>query len=460
MAALAIPGAGDPFYDDTAHGYHVNLLSDAGFASLGEDNELSVARALMAFRLDPGIGMTDTKITNALRAAAANQLSDAVIALMVSANAAKFDDSQPVNAARVALANDFGCDLTDQAVAPKITAPASGTHLADTALPTYTWEPDGAGPSNRLDQFTVQFWSGNWDKLLFESPQQTTTSFTPTQAQFDMIYSAQDASGKLPKTINVVVKGTGTHTPATGPYKSCAITQPVDPVLTANAGGDARGPAVQLPSAIMPAWTRPPSSSPRGLAARTQYAVRLLAHRPGNRRAAHAAGLAAADVGCERPDHEDAGPAAGSGARQLDPDRDPDRRADGSDQAPDRVELVLLPDPAGHGRLGRYRAQAGHDRHVHLERGPDLPVERLSRRQLRHDLLGNVHPAVQHRPHRRRDARPRPRQFHMVQRIVHAPAARSPSGPASRAGHGQNRRPRLSYGRVTDAGRQPGSYAP
>ena len=238
VAALAIPGAGDPFYDDTAHGYHVDLVSDAGLASLGEDNELSVARALKAFRRDPGIGMTDTKITNALRAAAANQLSDAVIALMVSANAAKFDDSQPVDAARVALANDFGCALTDQAVAPKITAPASGTHLADTALPTYTWEPNGAGPSNRLDQFTVQFWSGNWDKLLFESPQQTTTSFTPTQAQFDMIYSAQDASGKLPKTINVVVKGTGTHTPATGPYKSCAITQPVDPVLTANPAGN------------------------------------------------------------------------------------------------------------------------------------------------------------------------------------------------------------------------------
>ena len=89
---------------------------------------------------------SDTKITNAIRAAAANQLSDAVIALMVSANAAKFDDSQPVDAARVALSNDFGCALTDQAVAPKVTAPASGTHLADTALPTYTWEPNGAGP--------------------------------------------------------------------------------------------------------------------------------------------------------------------------------------------------------------------------------------------------------------------------------------------------------------------------
>ena len=35
VAALAIPGAGDPFYDDTAHGYHVDLVSDAGLASLG-----------------------------------------------------------------------------------------------------------------------------------------------------------------------------------------------------------------------------------------------------------------------------------------------------------------------------------------------------------------------------------------------------------------------------------------
>lgn len=183
----------------------------------------------MAFHLDPGISMTDAQIISALRAAGANQLSAAVIALMAAANAAKFDDSEPVEAARVALAKDFGCALTDQAVAPKITTPVGGTHLIGTSL-TYTWEPNGAGPSNRLDRFTVQFWSGNWDRLLFESPPQTTASFTPTQAQLDQIYNAQDASGRLPTTINVVVKGTGTHTPATGPYKGFAITQPVDPL--------------------------------------------------------------------------------------------------------------------------------------------------------------------------------------------------------------------------------------
>jgi hypothetical protein len=238
VAALKIPLAGDLFYDDPFGSYHVDLASNDGIASLGEDNELSVARALMAFFLDPGFGLTDTQIISALRAAGANQLSAAVIALMGAANAAKFDDSEPVDAARVALANDFGCALTDQAVAPAITAPADGTHLTESGPLTYTWQANGAGDKNRLDQFTVQFWSGNWDTLLFESPPQATTSFTPTQVQLDQIYSAQDASGQLPMTVHVVVKGTGTHDPVTGPYKSCAITQPVDPFLAAYPAGD------------------------------------------------------------------------------------------------------------------------------------------------------------------------------------------------------------------------------
>jgi len=233
VAALAIPGAGDLFIDTDP--YHVDLALNDGLASLGEDNELSVARALMAFRLDPGINMSDTAIIDALRAARAQQLSTAVIALMADASAANFDDFEPVNAARVALSNDFACVLTAQAVAPKITTPPPGTHLISgpPAL-TYTWEPGGAGPDYPLDQFTVQFWSENWDTLLFESPQQTATTYTPDPAQLDQIFNILAASGARPNTINVVVKGRSTDAPATGPYKSCAITQPVDldPVLT------------------------------------------------------------------------------------------------------------------------------------------------------------------------------------------------------------------------------------
>ena len=238
VAALAIPEAGDLFIDTgTFRGPdRVDLAFNDGLPSLGEDSTLSVARALMAFRLDPGINMSDTQIINALRAVGADQLSDAVIALMVSANAAKFDDSQPVDAARVALSNDFACVLTGQAVAPKFTAPPSGTHLISgpPAL-TYSWEPNGAGSFYQLDQFTVQFWSENWDTLLFESPQDTATSFTPDPPQLDQIFNALAASGGQPNAINVVVKGRNTDAPATGPYKSCAITQPVDldPVVTA-----------------------------------------------------------------------------------------------------------------------------------------------------------------------------------------------------------------------------------
>ena len=57
-----------------------------------------------------------------------------------------------------------------------------------------------------------------------------------------------DASGKLPKTINVMVKGTGTHTPATGPYKARPASRPatVRHFLTHTSGlGDIFGPEFQ-----------------------------------------------------------------------------------------------------------------------------------------------------------------------------------------------------------------------
>lgn len=235
VAAMHIPHAGDTYYDDTEDPvkFHVDLQTATPYAGVGEDNELSVARTLWHIFKDRALAMSDLLILNTLKAAKANTLSAAIKALLPAGGAALFDGSGTQTAAYVKHSNDFACLLKDQVVSPKITAPANGTNAVPWSPPTYTWQPNGAGPSNRLDKFTVQFWSNDWSKMLFESPQQATTSYTPTAAEWKTIIDTKDLSGNLPASINVVVKGTGSHAPQTGPYKSCAINQPVVPVIKA-----------------------------------------------------------------------------------------------------------------------------------------------------------------------------------------------------------------------------------
>jgi len=237
-AAMAIPRVGDSFYDDTEDStYHVDLATNSGYAPKGEDNELSVARFLWHTRKDGNLGVADTKMITAMKAAGGDTFSTQLPGVMSTGGAAKFDDSEAVDAGKVKHSNDFGCLATNQAIASKITAPAAGTMLMPETPTRFRWTANGAGPSNRLDRFTVQFWSENWDTKIFESPTLTTTTFLPTAAQWKSIVEGKDKNGKLPAKLNVVVKGTGSHAPATGPYKSCAITVPIGPGIKATPVG-------------------------------------------------------------------------------------------------------------------------------------------------------------------------------------------------------------------------------
>jgi hypothetical protein len=225
VAALKIPHAGDSFYDDTEDAsFHVAYETNTGLLGLGEDNELSIGRILWHLRKDPSIGLTDLQMIGTFHSQHPATLSAAIAELLPVAGAASFTDTQPIVAAKIAKSNAIGCVLTSQAVAPMTTAPAGGSTVTAAKSPAITWIPNGAGPSNRLDAFTVEYWSGNWDTELFQSPNQTGTAYTASANIWKTILKAKNKVGKLPSAMNIVVKGTGTNAPVTGPYKGCAVT--------------------------------------------------------------------------------------------------------------------------------------------------------------------------------------------------------------------------------------------
>lgn len=244
VAAMKIPNAGDTYYDDTDEGpgknSHINLQANGPppFGSFGEDNEMSVARALWHMFVDPDIKMSDLTILAALRKAKADTFSKAVAALLPAGGAASFDDLGSPTAAQVKHSNDFACLLTNQNVSPQITSPPDGSTLAD--APKISWKANGGGLSNRLNDFVIEFWSPTWGKRMFTSLPITGDGtkndvyvWTLSAATWATITTATDENGQLPDTLNVVVRGTATtNAPVTGPYKSCAVTVKV-PRITA-----------------------------------------------------------------------------------------------------------------------------------------------------------------------------------------------------------------------------------
>ncbi len=235
--------------DGTKNGVHIG--------STGEDQELAVGRALWQFYQNPVFHLTDAAILGALQQAKAVTLDQAIPALMTASKAALFDDSNDSDYSAVAHSNDFGCVLSAQAVAPFLISPPTDSLVEPNTPQSFQWSPGGAGGTFALDQFTVQFWSANWDKLIFESPVQTATSYTPSPTDWKDILAGTDQSGGLVSSLNVVVKGSSLPTSSstgddsTGPYKSCAIRLDIDrpaaPLVSpAPVGGSLYGQSVGL----------------------------------------------------------------------------------------------------------------------------------------------------------------------------------------------------------------------
>ncbi|MCC7106370.1 MAG: PKD domain-containing protein [Chloroflexi bacterium] len=213
-ASYDIPNVGDTGYQDTDDtDIDIDLETQNGGPSLGEDNEVSVQRILWDL------------------ADAANDTGDAVSlgapSLFVIVDQS---DAQTLSAAYQAVIAGrgraetarIGCIMGEHRVAPQPISPANGSTVPGSTRPTFSWSANGGGPSNRNNSFTVQFYDVSFDNVILTSSTVTGTSFTPTQSQWSTIVGA--ANGQA----NWVVIGRQTRLPATGPYTSCGSSLAIE----------------------------------------------------------------------------------------------------------------------------------------------------------------------------------------------------------------------------------------
>ncbi|MGI9022739.1 MAG: hypothetical protein ACR2HV_05830 [Acidimicrobiales bacterium] len=213
VAAFGIPDAGDTSYSDTEdQTVTYDSETQTGASSLGEDNEVSVQRVLWDIydaHADTGdsrgVSVGDKTVYTAIRAVGASSLSAT--------------NASVLNGRTARQVVDQGCILTEHAVAPRITSPADGSLARSFAPPTISWNAQGGGPSHRNNRFVVQFYDATY-ALLFSSPEQTATSYTPPQANWTTVVGSGAARRAV---VNIAIRARQVDAPETGPYTSCNI---------------------------------------------------------------------------------------------------------------------------------------------------------------------------------------------------------------------------------------------
>lgn len=213
---FGVPNVGDTRYTDTEDAdFEWDLEAQTGgvgpppgseLPSLGEDDELSVQRILWdLFDAVDDAGDTvsfgDHDVWDRLDAADPATLSEAYSGLVAG---------RPP-----AVVAGIGCVFTEHRVAPAPTSPDDGSTLS-ASPPTFTWAPNGGGPSNRNDRFTVEVYDAGFTTLLLASSEQSTTTFTPSQATWSALIPAAGGS------VHWLVRASQSNSPTTGPYRSCS----------------------------------------------------------------------------------------------------------------------------------------------------------------------------------------------------------------------------------------------
>ncbi len=197
MASLGIPNVGDTSYSDTEDAnFSYNVETRTG---VGEDNELSVTAALWDMYDAAGDGvdevsMGDKRLFDLVKGAGATTVGAAWEAIAAALT----------TEARTLAGKVFG----QNEIAPVLTAPADNLTPDSSNPPTFTWEPNGGGAPNPLNDFRIRFYKNDFSSVIFERELGNVTSFTPTAAEWTTILAGDSV-------IKWVVEGQNTSAPAT-----------------------------------------------------------------------------------------------------------------------------------------------------------------------------------------------------------------------------------------------------
>jgi uncharacterized protein Smg (DUF494 family) len=236
LDALGIPNLGDTNYTDTkpdpAHNLDYDLETDDG-CSRGEGNE----RGLMRIFWDLYDGVDDGADTGV--SLSAQELWDVITDNQPHTFSAFWNylTSSHTEAEKIA----FGAICAQYNTAPAITGPADGTVFAGGALPTFQWTGNMGCDTGANANYSLRFYNADMTSLIWESPWQSGTTFTPTNDQRDLIFAGPDGP------IQWTVASKGLSAPETGVYygNSRTITDdfdapdrnPVDIILALDLSG-------------------------------------------------------------------------------------------------------------------------------------------------------------------------------------------------------------------------------
>ncbi|MFN8103195.1 MAG: PKD domain-containing protein [Acidimicrobiia bacterium] len=224
-SASGVPHVGNDSYDDRRLDDSANIVESLEPVSgkAGEDNEVTTAEIM--YDLFDGASGAESKDHA--------QFSDR--SLWATLDAA---DPGSLSAAYDALKslgdNDVNCVFSLNGVAPDMAGAEREIVAKDSPPPTITWTPGGGGPAFRSNSFTVRFTDAGGSRTLLETPAQTTTSFTPTAAQWE------DITNRSAGIVDVTVTGRQTDSPETGPYTSCRkrfVSRSVDLAIVVDTTG-------------------------------------------------------------------------------------------------------------------------------------------------------------------------------------------------------------------------------
>ena len=187
-ASLHLPdvGASPPIYIDQLNGKTVSIdLAAAGASSphpsLGEDNEVSVARVLWDLYSQPmfsgstgsvdfvkavGTSMLNDNVRNLSGAISSLEQTEHAVPWIPDLAQPPADVPIPVGFNQQNAATTFGAILSNQNVAPTIMSASASSK--GNSIDVNWWEGQPAGATDQSNLFLVQVWDPTWKKLVTE----------------------------------------------------------------------------------------------------------------------------------------------------------------------------------------------------------------------------------------------------------------------------------------------------